>query len=298
MREVLEYFIILLLTVTAVLPNATALAQETHSAERGLTSVWRQHVGNPDDHTRIVHLCALFKSRNPDDHLLAVGESLAAWHLLKLGQTNAAVKAFEVIAADEEKGDHLRAAARNMARAWLTRIDREKTKRVLRKIYLEEVEYPASLDDLTNLPEGERPPLTDRWGKRWSYELVGFKYIRAAKAQRYKLHSTSLGDSSDLARALAASYASGIDLVPTKLITSPRPAVEFGARPLDDGLRGPSDLRRRRSQKQATVRVRGKTRITLGQEIDGIRLAYIGRTSIILANRDHWLILPKPPRKK
>ena len=278
--------------------SPAVLAQPAQTAERALVSVWRQHIGNPGDHTRIVHLCGLFKAKHPDDPLLVVSESLAAWHLLNLGRTNAAVKALEPLAADEEKGDHLRAAAREMARAWLTRIDREKTMQCLRRIYLDRVEYPDSLDHLGRLPEDKRPPLTDRWGKRWSYQLVGFKYVRAVKAQRYELHSTTLGPNSDLARALAASYASGIRLVPTRLVASPRPAVDFGTRTRDDGLRGPSDLRRRRPAAPDTTQLQGKIRIALGQEVKGVRLAYVGRTGIILADRNHWLVFPKPPRGK
>lgn len=292
----MKYLCVLCITVASA---ALTAAQQPGPAERALASVWRQHIANPDDHTRVVHLCGLFKSKNPDTPLLVVSDGLTAWHLLKLGQTNAAVKVLEGMLTKAGKDAHLQAAANDMARAWLTRIDREETVRTLRRVYLDKVEYPISLDGLAELPADRKPPLTDRWGKRWSYQLAGFKYIRGVTAQRYQLHSVTLGQDSDLTAALARSYASGINLVPTKLLTSPRLAVEFGARSGDDGLRGPSDLRRRpRPAEPAKTKVEGKIRLAPGQDADGIRLAYLGKTGIILTDRDHWLVLPKPPRGK
>ena len=71
----------------------------------------------------------------------------------------------------------------------------------------------------------------------------------------------------------------------------------FSTRLPDDRLRSRSDFRRR-TGKEPTSTADGTVRLAPGQSVAGVRLAYLGKMGIILADYDHWLILPKPPRKR
>jgi len=177
-----------------------------------------------------------------------------------------------------------------MGRRWLTRLDREKVRGALAAYYRQAIEYPINLQPLKKAtpssagalrpgePDGKESPLplTDRWGAPWQYQLAAFKVIKVARGQRYLLQSKTLGESSDLAKALERPYAGRILLQPVSLTIAGGGAqnVVFqtpGAQP-------------------------EKILLSEGSQAAGITLTYIGARILILCDGDHWRVVPKPAR--
>jgi hypothetical protein len=168
-------------------------------------------------------------------------------------------------------------AAEDIARGWLTRLDRETLKEGLQQYYLAHIEYPESLTAVFALPGSDRLPQTDRWGKPWSYRLTGFKTLTGLRSQRYELTSTLLGATSDLATALQREYAHTLDLVPAGVVsgTGAQRTVRFtrGA-----GSEGPDHT----------------VLLAAGSRLDDILFAYAGTRLLIIADRAYWRALPAP----
>ena len=261
-------------------------AQIRTSDERALWLLWKRHINNPGKHEELAAACDKLVKQAPHDPLAAVTRGIAAWHLLKAGRTDTAAALMEAMISDAGPGsslnvpgrsattDCLREAALRMARAWLTRIDREQVKRALQKLYVREIEYPESLDAVAP-PAGEmRPPSTDRWGKPWSYRLVTFRRLKGLRGQKYELQSAALGKHSDLRQSLEIPYGSRIRLKPVKILSSApgKETVQF-----------------------VTTDESGKHVIlSLGTESDGIFFAHSGSNILILSDGSHWMVLPKP----
>lgn len=243
--------------------------------ERGLWTLWTQHREAPDQHTAIVDACAAFETSSPQDPFLAVSRTLAAWHLLKAGQRDAARARLVPLVSDRRS--NLAVAAADMARQWLTRLDRLLVMDALRDVYRKDVAFPESLAALKAIPADRRPPLTDRWGDPWDYRLIGFKYLKGALDQKYQLRSVRLGDDSELEAALQVPYASRITLgSPTRILTAGTSVIaEFET----EGTQG------KRTQ-----------RISVGSRSAGILFAHMGQYLVVLSDGDHWSILPKTRR--
>lgn len=257
-----------LIVSTLVLSSLSARADD----ERAFWDVWKLHSSTTNRHAEVLAACEGFATAAPADPLLPVTRHIAAWRLLKLGRHDEAAAILTPMVRDGAEG--MQKVASDIARAWLTRLDRETLKDALQKVYLREVAFPDRLDvwanDTTNAP-----PLTDRWGKTWQYGLVGFKHIPGLRNQKYALRSRILLRHSDLAAALDVPYADRIRLKPVRLKTldSGKALIEFD--PGDDT---------------------GPALLTVGARHGLVALAYVGEHILLLGDGDHWKALSKPRR--
>jgi hypothetical protein len=240
--------------------------------------VWKLMSETPDDRAAVIAACGEFEKKRPGDPLTSVTRGITAWHLLQSGERKPAVQVLTRMAsaAVPARPDALREAAVNMGRTWLTRLDREQVKAGLKTLYLRDVEYPESLEALKSLPGDIRPPLTDRWGKPWSYRLVGFRKLTGLANQKYELQARLLGRDSDLAEALQRPYAEGITLKPVKLVSAQagRGVVQFTP---------PADAS-------------GEVILAVGAREGRVVFAYMGAKLIVLSDGNHWSVQPKPRR--
>lgn len=243
-------------------------AQSPAPDERGLWRVWVASTNTPGDHAAVVTACSQFRAKAPQDPFCVVVAGMEAWHLLSMGNTNAAVALFESMLSIPEKASPLQSAGGDMARSWLTRLDREKVRAALKKIYLKEIEFPSSLDPIKSLKMKSLPPFTDRWGKAWTYRLESS--IKGLSSQHYVLESSQLGSRSDLAKALVLPYAGRVSLEPIKVSPVSADTVEFAVRGGKSGY------------------------LQTGGTMNGTVVAYIGMNIIVMADESHWCVVLKP----
>ncbi len=257
---------------TVVLALLSLVGIHTRAADEvAFEKLWQTHMG-ATNHARVISACQTFEANNPGDAFIVVARQLQAWHLLKLRQREQAAGILAPMVQTGATG--LDKAASELARAWLTRLDREVVRAALQKRYRQEIAFPEKLDIWkANAPN--TPPLSDRWGKRWSYRLAGFSRLPGLRDQKYELQSILLGDSSDLDAALALPYAQQITLNPLSIrrTTSGSPMIVF------------------ENQQSGT-----KTTIGVGTRNEGNFLAFAGRRIILLADYTHWKVLPVPRR--
>ncbi|MDX9866744.1 MAG: hypothetical protein RBT78_02350 [Kiritimatiellia bacterium] len=236
--------------------------------ERGLWDVWCVGTNSAFVAQESLKACIDFTARAPRDPFVTVMSGFAAWHHLKNGNTEMAVRLFESMLIAKEPATALQKAGDQMARSWLTRLDRERVVRALKKAYLRDIAFPASLEALKAEGSAPQPPLTDRWGKPWAYRLSSS--IKGMEAHRYVLESPGLGADSDLRKALKRPYADGLQLRAVRMAAGITDTVEF-VNP--EGV----SVRRR-----------------LGQEMSGGTLVYLGTHLLLLSDGNHWSVLPRP----
>ena len=255
--------------------------------EHGLWQLWQQHAQPPHDHKALLAACEAFSDKHPADPFLAISHTLAGWHLLQLGRIGEAARTFERVTLS--RGDHLRDAARSIALAWLTRMDREKIKQALQFYYRKEMAYPVKLPDLAaypGLPESLAFPEHDRWNASWSYHLTGFKTIPGLLDQKYALRSLRLGEGSDLGEALAVPCGGLMRIEPLRIeATAPgRQVLELRYLP-------------EREEAAEKTPTRDRIIVKAGSRSDAILLAYVGSHLVVLSDHHHWKVLPKPGTK-
>jgi hypothetical protein len=243
-------------------------AQSIVPNERGLWQLWAASTNAAGEHASVVTACGDFRTQTPQDPFVVVVTGLEAWQLLKMGSTQKAISLFESMLTVPENATYLQIAGAEMARVWLTRIDRDQVQAGLKKIYVRDIAFPVTLESLKSLRVAPIPPLNDRWGKPWSYRLESS--IKGMDSQHYVLESTRLGARTDLATALAQPYAGQIKLEPARLLPVSTDTVEFTTR---DGT-------------HAFLQAGGKS--------DGVTVAYLGVNLIVMADESHWRISPKP----
>ncbi len=244
-------------------------AETPASDENGLWQVWAAHANVAADHAVVARACEAFRSKTPGDPLAVVAQGLECWHLLKAGKTNEAARLLEPMAA--LTGDALPKAGAEMARAWLTRLDRESVRAALKRVYLRDIEYPVSLEAIKTLKKASMPPLVDRWDKAWEYKAVDLPTIKGAVRQRYVLESSRLKADSDLAQALAVPYASRITIQPMRVSgVGDVDTVEFVSTTRKSGV------------------------LMVGGDMENVTFAFVGKNIIVLADRDHWRVVPRP----
>jgi hypothetical protein len=266
---------VLFVAVCLAWSAAAPVARADANGERALWTLWARHQAEVTNlnYTAVVAASRQFDSQPGSAEFLPISRGLAAWHLLKAGATDDAVRVLQVMQAPASTGT-VEAAAQTMSLRWLTRLDREKVRDALKAFYVEHVAYPDTLDELRKMKKGPAAPATDRWKKPWHYQLAKFKRLAKLHDQRYELESTTLPGRSDLKQALAAPYAQRINLRPVQMTKAGdgKPAVTFetGAAPAR------------------------KVVLTEGTESDGIGLVYVGDTILILTDGDCWQILQRP----
>ena len=242
-------------------------AQSSGNDERGLWDVWCAGTNSAFQAAEVADACRAFKAKSPNDSLAVVVTGFEAWNCLKRGDTASAAKLFDSMLV-EGRVTVLQKAGDEMARSWLSRLDRERVRAALKKVYIQNVEFPESLDAVKALEMETLPPLTDRWGKPWDYRRGSS--IKGMETQRYVLESTVLGVYSDIGKALEIPYGERIDLKPVQLSRSTANAVDF-----------------RSGTGRTTVR-------KLGDWSARVSLVYMGTYIIVLTDGNHWSVQPKP----
>jgi hypothetical protein len=244
------------------------------AAEAALGRLWQAHMQAGDRHEAVIEACGRFEKTFPSSPFTVVVSSLAAWHLLKAGRNDDAERILRGLASLEE--EPLARAGDEISRRWLTRLDRERVKVALREYYLRHIAYPQTLDQLKSLPASRQAPLTDRWGKPWSYRTVRLRHIAGVADQDYALRSVMLGEWSDLAEALKRPYAATIQLRPVKAVSvaaDGQPVVMFES-PRGSGVE--------------------QVLMTSGARAGDIIFAHAGGRLLLLSDGDYWLVLERP----
>ena len=273
--------VVLLLSGPGLSPAVAAEAAD----ERALLSLWRVQQSTPLDHAAVLAACRTFQQRHPASPFGGVADTLAAWHLLKLGRTAEAVTRFETLKRQPQ--DAVAQGAYEVGAGWLTRIDRTRVQAALQFYYRREIGYPTTLTTLTAypaLPGTMAFPAADRWGLRWDYRLVGYRRLTGMLNQKYALDSRNLGSESDLEQALARPYGAGITARMLSVLSSTpgREVIEMEVvSPADPANEGASPRR---------------TTVATGVNAwaEGLFVAYVGRQFILVCDRSHWKLFPKP----
>ncbi len=267
--------------IALLLSGSMCLAQTSQTAadEKGLWEIWKMQQDKPEEYASLSTNCLEFVKKNPKDPLSIVAMTMASWCLLKLDNKEAAAKLLRTVESPT-KTDGLNMAAANMSKTWLTRLDMEQVKQALQLYYRQKIEYPKTLDLIKPFQKSGQPPLTDRFGKPWAYGLAEFKALKklgtlyGMYGQQYTLRSVALGTNSELKAALKMPYASGMPLKPVKMLSG-MPGKEMVQLETTDG-------------KQT------KVVIAIGTDSGGISLVYASPKLLILSDKNHWLILPRP----
>lgn len=246
--------------------------------EPGLAEFWRKHEKYHDTsmgHAEIAAQGDIYLKHFPDSPFAPVARGIAAWHLLSAGQVKDAAAVLNAMLADAK--EPIAAAGDQMAKRWLTRLDRELVETSLHAYFGDNVVYPESLHVFGELPAASRPPMGDRWGRAWKYSLANYKHLPKARQARYIIESGELGALSDLQLALKAPYAGSINLRPVSIMAGVPglSSVQFettGAKPVRVVLTENSMYER--------------------------RITFVRMTSsfILLTDGDHWLLTPPPSR--
>ncbi len=236
-------------------------------AERdALLALWRAHAAAPSNHAALARAAADLLRRFPAGELRPVTQGLGAWHALRASATNEAAALWTaMLSADSTP---LERAGQTLARAWLTRLDRETVRAALRAHYAAHALFPPTLQPLRELPPDRRPPLTDRFGDAWQYSLDAFAHIPGTRGHRYRLFSARLGEQlSDLRAALARPYGGGRE--------PPRPLRRIGsAVQFELGTERPV--------------------ITEGASVGPWHLALVTDRFLVLADGDYWYLVAPP----
>lgn len=255
------------LAAASVLLLPSLVRAQAPADESTLLALWKNFT--PTNLEGTVRACAAFNKQFTNSPLREVTLGVVGWCALQLGDRGDTVtRVFEsMLSSDDATLDE---AATTMARRWLTRLDREKVEVGLRKVYIDLVSYPPTLEALTKLPEGQRPPLTDRWGRPWRYRLAEQKHIRGL-GQKYVLESVNVDRDHDLKDALGKTYEAATLLKPQKVLSREkgRESVAFAA-----------------GREPVVLAVGGRFR--------GVTLVHVGQTLVVLTDDDHWSVLPLP----
>ena len=257
----------LLSSAVLLLMALPALADKPDEA--ALQTLWDNQ--QKEGHAQVVQEAAAFEQHFPNSPLIAVARGLGAWHLLESGDQDAARQLLEKMRASGSAGP-VDAMGAEMARRWLTRLDREQVTAALQTVYAEDLEYPETLAPLSALPPEKRPPMNDRWGAAWLYKPAAFKKLQIGDRQTYILQSATLGDDSALKPALARSYGAGFTFKPVASM----PAIGGKAVFVFQDAAG--------------------QRVTVSEGASGsdLGLAYLGDAVLILSNGDYWSLQPRP----
>ncbi len=253
--------------VICLMSALSGRAQSVRPDERGLWELWCAGTNSGFNAVQMLELCREFKNKSPADPLTVVSSGIEGWCHLKQGDITAARDVFTAMLIDR-RASVLPSAGDKMARTWLTRMGRERVTDALKRYYLQNIEFPAKLEELQTLKLKAEPPAQDLWGNAWNYQRGSS--IKGMETQRYTLESTAMGPFSDLNAALEMPYADRIDLRPLRMVPNIQDAIEF-----------------RSSTGTATVR-------KAGDLTHRISLAYIGSYIIVVTDGSHWCVLPKP----
>ena len=277
------------LFLTRILLLAALSLPLTGSAanERDLWKLWQLHMQQPDEHETVIAACKQFETDNQLDAFTPVAQGIRAWHLMKLKRRPEAVAIMEVHL--KRRSGNLNGGAVLLASAWLSRMDYERIELALKAYYKHEVGFPATLDLIAKhprIPAELHPPLEDRWGTPWRYELVGFKRLPGFENQKYDLSSLRLGREPHASKVLELPYAGEIKLQPSRIITTrtKRQVLEY----TQPSAKSSSD------DEDAETTAPKKRLISEGSQVGSLYLAYLGQHVIVVCDRAHWAVFLKP----
>jgi hypothetical protein len=136
----------------------------------------------------------------PEAALVRVLRGFIAWR--ELDNLDAAAGDFAAAAAasgDSIIFDH----ASTLGRRWLARLRMERIARACHAYFIEEVEYPAKLDELVEADLLSEEHLTDPWGDAFEYEATEHELLGDIPRQRYELGCKHIeGNVEDLRKLL------------------------------------------------------------------------------------------------
>lgn len=242
-------------------------AQSVRADEKGLWDVWCVGTNSAFEASEVAEACTTFRARAPQDAFTVVVSGLEAWNRLKRGDTGTAAAIFTTLLV-KGPATGLRKAGDEMARSWLSRMDREHVTHALTESYRRDMEFPASLEAVKALGDKAPLPLTDRWGKPWVYRRGSL--IKGMETQRYDLESAVLGLRSDLKDALNLRYAERMDLKPVRMVPGSKNGVEF-----------------KTGEGRSLIREEGDW-------VNNVNLIYVGTYIIVLSDGNHWSVMAKP----
>jgi hypothetical protein len=131
-----------------------------------------------------------FITRNPESleaALCRVLRGIILWREHK--DIDSAEKEFRAAAA--LPGENAAVVA-NLGRRWLARVQMARIAKACRAYYLEEVEYPESLDQLAELKFIAPEYLRDPWGDPFIYEPMQHRLLKGVPRQKYELRCKSV----------------------------------------------------------------------------------------------------------
>ena len=256
--------------------------------ENALWLLWNQHTAtNAADQEALLAACQTYTNQYSSDPFVLVGQTMTAWNLLRLGrQAEAAAILTRHLARTDTP---LENGASHLARSWMTRIDREKVKAALQFYYRREVRYPRSIEELiayAPLPKDLAPPGRDRWGANWQYALVGFRSLTGLLDQQYALSAQKLGNGSELAAALAAPYGDMMRVRSIRMLSS-KPGGEIVEWLIAPPPAVPADAEKAKPAERTVA-------LGVNASAEGLSIAHIGRTILIVYDNYHWKLLARP----
>lgn len=245
--------------------------------EKGVWDIWKKTEAEPVNLTELIADCTAFKQANASDPLRPVIDGILAWAYFKSEKMADGAKL--LVPVVNARNTPMQKATSDMARTWLTRIDRIVVKMVLQEYYKREIAFPAKVDDaIDKYADTIKASKVDRWGKPWNYELVGFKHLtKVPKDQKYSLQSILLGEDSDYEKALEIPFGGRINIVPMKMGLTTPGAESVYFKKADD-------------EKSSPIHIK------LGERVGGVALGYVGKNILVLTDGNHWKLLPKPQR--
>ena len=245
---------------------ALAAAGRAADSEEDIAGrLFRIHANSPSNDALVcTNAAQAIASLGPGPYR-AAARAIDGWHLLRTGRVTDAKAVYQALLEDSSSPP----ALIELAKRWLTRIDREEVRAALLKVWVKNIRFPDSLDALP----APQPPPVDRWGRAWRYKPGTLKILKS-DAQRYELLSPVLGPDSDLADALRR---------PWPLESSARPLIVNSA---------PG------SNPVVTFQTAGppqeKAMMTEGKSWMGIVLVKVGIRALIVAESDYVFFPLKP----
>ena len=132
-----------------------------------------------------------FITQNPESleaALCRVLRGIILWREHK--DIDSAEKEFRAAAA--LPGENAAGLVASLGRRWLARVQMARIAKACRAYYLEEVEYPESLDQLAELKFIAPAYLRDPWGDSFTYEPMQHRLLKGIPRQKYGLRCKSV----------------------------------------------------------------------------------------------------------
>jgi hypothetical protein len=254
-----------LLLALFILLASTLCVLAEGTGDQFLAVLFRLHASSPSNDVAVCTAASqtiATLSPGPDR---AAARTLLGWRLLRAGKPAEAKPVYQALLDDPASPP----AFTQLARRWLTRLDRDEVRAALQKAWTDNIQYPSSLDSLAK----PLPPMQDRWGQAWRYRPAVFKRLKT-EAQRYTLESPELGADSDLAAALGRPWPKEPSLRAVAVNT------EAGATPVVtfQTLKTPPE----------------KILMTEGKASAGLALVKTGPRAMLIVEGDYVFLIPNP----